>query len=414
MHAITVANQLALTVKERPSDLYEARGVVQIPSFQGNIFAPPGPSAVPFDMRLNNLEMVLTSKRVVYKHLEQVSPDPQTPEERYQALQSIKEHLQVRREPGTDLAAITFRDESAQRAATTVNALVFGALEELSSIERERSNQALDTLQRQLTDQEAKVEEARLRMLDLAERYRIIDTGDIKIGKPTRSQILMSSMPAKAEAKAMVAQAKMQLEALEGLEGEELFQTAARFDLHDFNVPGLWLTYERLKRNHQAMLNDGLGKKHPQVVKATALIMEGKAKLSEAVANLVQVLEMRVQNANSPRVPNRDQSMDERRKVAEYSEAGKEYELQKNMLANMQAKFATEQVDLTTPSTSYTIHEEAEAPLRKSTLPVEVLEGAVNLGRHGLNPTTLLAGSIGTGLLLGLLALFPMVRRGDS
>ena len=406
-HAITVANQLAMTVKELPSDLYEARSVVQVSSNPApNIFNRTTlETFFPDDHRIAVLKKILTSKDLINKALKAL-PDSALD------IAAVQERLWLDHRLGTDLVAITFRDESAQRAATIVNTLVSGALERLFSIERERSNQALDTLQRQLNDQEAKVEEARLRMLDLAERYRIIDTGDIKIGQPTRGQILMSSMPAKAEAKAMLAQAKMQLEALEGLEGEELIEAAAKTDLgrHTSLWP-LWPHYLKLKHDLQSLRDRGYASEHPQVKKASAQIDEAKERLSEEVAQVVQVLESRVQNASSPQVPNRDQSMDERRKLAEYSEANKEYELQKKMLENMQAKFATEQVDLTTPSTSYTIHEEAEAPLRKSTLPVEVLEGAVNLGRHGLNPTTMLAGSIGTGLLLGLLALFPIVRR---
>ncbi len=408
-HAITVANQLALTVNELPSDLYEARSIVQVPSNPPpNIFIPkPVDTFFPLEHRIEILNKTLTSKDVINEALESLPNSALD-------IPTVKERLRLDRQFGTDLVAISFRDERAHQAATIVNALVSGALEKLRSIEMAQSNQALDTLQRQLNKQESRVKEARLRMLDLAERYRIIEIGDTMIGEPTRGPILMSSMPTKAEANAIVAQAKMQLEKLAGLEGEPLFKAAAMLDIDDPTIETLWPTYQQLTIERQALLDRGLGGKHPEVKNVDGQIDKATAMLSEAIANLVQVLETRVQIASSPPVTNRDQSMDERRKVAEYSEASKEYELQKNMLANMQAKFATEQVDLTAPSPSYTISEEAEAHLRKSTLPVEVLEGAVSLGRHGMNPTTLMAGSIAFGLLLGLLALFPIVRRGDG
>ena len=75
----------------------------------------------------------------------------------------------------------------------------------------------------------------------------------------------------------------------------------------------------------------------------------------------------------------KDTSMDERRKYAEYSEASKEYELQKSMLANMQAKYATEQVDLTMPKVPITIHDEAEVASRpaKPNVPLNLILGAI-------------------------------------
>ena len=109
----------------------------------------------------------------------------------------------------------------------------------------------------------------------------------------------------------------------------------------------------------------------------------------------------------------KDDSMDERRKVAEYSEASKEYELQKNMLANMQAKFATEEVDLTMPKTPITMHEiaevqEAASPIDKS---VSVVSWAM--------PTTQAVAKVwlpallwgaGLGLLAGLILMVPVMR----
>ena len=95
----------------------------------------------------------------------------------------------------TTLAGSSARFVQVATFAERANAVAAAYQNRRMSLERERSNNALDTLQKQLKDQSDKVEEARLRMLDLAERYRIIDlaamqnrashTGDPALDRPS-------------------------------------------------------------------------------------------------------------------------------------------------------------------------------------------------------------------------------------
>ncbi len=336
---------------------------------------------------------VITSKKTLYQVVDKLKLDEIWGITRAQAYDKVYANTDTREERGTDLITIEYYDTDAQLAANIANEVADSYRERRTTIETARSNNALDTLSKQLKDQADKVEEARLRMLDLAERYRIIDlaamqnrasiTGDPVTGVGT---ILMASMQDTYEAESAIAQIKMQIENLRGLEGTQMIPSAAMLDIQDPTLQGLWPTYQQYELTLQGLLDSGLGRKHPRVLETQGQLTKTKEMLDAAVKSVKKALETKLSMAQQAmelakgiEENKKDVSMDERRKVAEYSEASKEYELQKNMLANMQAKFATEQVDLTMPKVPITVHEDAEVATRpaKPNVMLNLILGAV-------------------------------------
>ncbi len=202
-----------------------------------------------------------------------------------------------------------------------------------------------------IAEQELKVEESRLKMLDLAERYRIIDLAALQNrqsmgGDPVTGQgsILMSSMHDTYQAEAAIAQLRMQREALEGLEGEELIQSAAMLDVKDPTLASLWPKYQQTQLTRKALQESG---DQAQVEKVEKEISTLRSDLEKATSDVLATLDTKLEMAEQAQrlakgieESKRDDTMDERRKIAEYSEASKEHELQKSMLANMLAKRA--------------------------------------------------------------------------
>ena len=196
----------------------------------------------------------------------------------------------------------------------------------------------------------------------------------------------MGAMQDTYQAEAAITQIEMQIEKLAGLDGERLIQSAAMLDINDPTLQSLWPTYQQLQLERTKMRDSGLGEKHPKVRAADGQLSQTREMLESAVTNVRATLKTKLEMAKRALELSRgleedkkDKSMDERRKVAEYSEASKEYELQKNMLANMQAKFATEQVDLTMPKVPITVHEDAEVAMRpaKPNVPLNLILGAI-------------------------------------
>ncbi len=331
---------------------------------------------------------------------------------RAEVIRRLRKGLEVASEPGSDLLTIRMRGRDFEDASAIVNAMSKVYLNYRREREQVRSNHSLETLSRQLKNQADKAEEARLRMLDLAERYRIVDlaamqnrasaSGDPVTGAGT---ILMANLRDTYQQESAVAQMNLQIENLRGLEGDKMIRSAAMLDIDDPTLQGLWPTYQQYELTLQGLLDSGLGRKHPRVQEVEVQLGKTRAMLESAVENAKKQLETKLSMAQQAMAlaqgmeeKKKDVSMDERRKVAEYSAASKEYELQKNMLANMQAKFATEQVELTKPKLPITVHEEAMATPNKAAgiLPLDLdldfplrapLDTEVRLG--ALAPTTL-------------------------
>ena len=106
------------------------------------------------------------------------------------------------------LVKIEYLDSSPQLAREIANGVLYAYQDRARDLWREKRNDALDVLRMQLKDQEDKVEEARLRALDLAERYRItpqsavlVNENESELNKAVReAEILLVSAADREEA----------------------------------------------------------------------------------------------------------------------------------------------------------------------------------------------------------------------
>jgi hypothetical protein len=201
-----------------------------------------------------------------------------------------------------------------------------------------------------LAQQSDKVEEAHLRMLDLAKRYRIIDlaamqnrasqTGDPVTGTST---ILMSSMQDTYSAENNIAQIKMQMEKLEGLEGEELIQNAAMLDINDASIQTLLPQYQKAALEKSKLMSGGLAQAHPDVQEIEQQLTKTSSMLQRAVEGARGTLKTKLDMANKAlalakdiKEGKKDTSIDERHKAAEYAEASKAYKTEKRNLRRLE------------------------------------------------------------------------------
>lgn len=220
-----------------------------------------------------------------------------------------------------------------------------------------------------LAQQSDKVEEARLRMLDLAERYRIIDLAAMQnrasqTGDPVTDTdtILMSSMQDTYSAESNIAQIKMQMEKLEGLEGEELIKNAAMLDINDASLQTLLPQYQKAALEKSKLMSGGLDQAHPDVQEIEQQLAKTSSMLEMAVEGARGTLKTKLDMANRALAlakdieeGKKDTSMDERRKAAEYAEASKAYETEKRNLRRLEEDRLSEALVQEDPETRETI-----------------------------------------------------------
>ncbi|MCH1504525.1 MAG: permease prefix domain 1-containing protein [Verrucomicrobiales bacterium] len=131
------------------------------------------PSEKTVDMK-TQLE-VIQSRNTLYQVVDELRLDERWEMTRVDAVERLIDGLTVRQVGGATMAQVRYNgSDDAQLVANIANAVATAYQNRTMTLWRELRNNELDTLQKQLKHQADKVEEARLRMLDLAERYRIV------------------------------------------------------------------------------------------------------------------------------------------------------------------------------------------------------------------------------------------------
>ena len=356
--APAVANRIADQIRKNlpgSEEVYQSRVILQVNRelHDWRIFDEGHTSGVQTisENFINNEMEIMKSQKVLYSIVNELKLKEKWGVTRREALNHLRTNLTYSRIDGTDLIAIEYFGSNPILVRDIAQSVATFYKERRERIESGRSGQALDMLNKQLKDQSDRVEEARLRMLDLAERYRIVDLAalqgtPLKTGDPVtgRGEVLMQSMQDTYAAESEIAKTKMQIETLRNLQGDELIQSASMLDIDHPILNRYYPSYQDLLLEKQTLVDAGA--KEEELESISGQIDRVKIILDEAVVSIQRTLTTKMNMANEAlnlatqiEEGKKDQTMDERRNVAEYAETNKEYELQKNMLASMQAKF---------------------------------------------------------------------------
>ena len=172
--------------------------------------------------------------------------------------------------------------------------------------------------------QRMRVHIALSRMIDLAVRYQIHDVN-------LRERFVSGP--------SLWREARMQVEALDGLSGRELIEEAAKHGLQNSLLIERWPEYKALSRGREKLLASGLSASHPEVVRVAERLQECEGILIGAVMKELDTLKNDmavVESAMKDTLPSGGvKSIQKRRERAEYEEARREYELEKAKLAKM-------------------------------------------------------------------------------
>jgi succinoglycan biosynthesis transport protein ExoP len=339
---------------------------------------------------------IITSKETLYKVIEEMDlvkqwEDAKTRADAYTLLLKKIETEEVR---GTDLIDIEVYHVDPHEAADLANAIARMYRERRNSNESARSLAALDTLNAQETLQIQKVEDARLTMVELMEKFQIVDLGSGSAAwgwnqdspETGKKQLVMQSKMSTLQAEQEISTIQTQIEKLQGLPEEQLMEQAVALNIVDSTITAFFPEFNKLNVQLQTLLNSGLGAKHPDVISAEQALIEMKRILDKGVVAVKSSLDTRLEIAkqsleNLQGIEDRQEqeSMDERKSLTKYMEAKHNYETQNLLLTNMTESLLKEKIDLTMPRDPITVHEIAEpneVPA-KPRVPLQLALGAV-------------------------------------
>ncbi|MCB1097859.1 MAG: polysaccharide biosynthesis tyrosine autokinase [Verrucomicrobiae bacterium] len=339
---------------------------------------------------------IITSKETLYDVIEELQlvkkwEDAKSPADAYALLLDKLETEEVR---GTDLIDIQIYHTDPEEAAQLANAIGAAYKNRRTDMETTRSNQALDTLNAQETLQEQKVEDARGRMIELMEKFNIVDLGGgvpawAGVGDTTETgskQIVMASKMNSLQAEQEISTIKTHINTLTGLEGERLIEEAVALNVMDSTISVFFPERQKLKVQLEALLQTGLGPNHPDIQSVKSQLEEVNRILTKGVESVKSSLQTRLQIAEDSlksleiiEADKKEESMDERKQYTTYVEAKRAYETQNLILTDMRQALLKEKVDLSLPKTPIIIHEIAEANEvpAKPRVPLQLALGAV-------------------------------------
>ena len=339
---------------------------------------------------------IITSKQTLYKVIEELQlvkkwEDAKSPADAYGMLLDKIETEEVR---GTDLIDIELYHTDPQEAADLANAIGKAYQNRRTETETFRSSNALDMLNAQETLQEQKVEDARQRMIELMEKFDIVDLGTgmpswANVSDTTETgskQLVMQSRMSTLEAQQEISSIQTHIDTLSNLEGDRLIEEAVALNVVDSTIATLFPEKQKLKVQFEALIKTGLGPNHPDVRAAKSqldeverLLRKGVTAVKSSLATRLQIAQKSLENLKNIEEEKKDDSMKERKSYTQYVEAKRAYETQNLILTDMRQALLKEKVDLSLPRSPIEIHEIAEANEvpAKPRVPLQLALGAV-------------------------------------
>lgn len=277
-------------------------------------------------------------------------------------LKGIVRTNQVR---GTDLIEIRVRHSSAQDARDIAEKVADSYKDRRTAMEMERAERALNALDGELRDQEDLVEEKRKVLDTIVQAVGIpyFEEGSGQVGR-SEEDIFNVATRNLYELEREKEQLEIQINRLLKLASDELIRYAAGLQLVENGVPKLYEEYQAAQRDLDTMQASGLGAKHPDVVMRRLTAENFKKDLNNAVVDLREILQKRIELISS-RVEKMNEVVNQRRDVAvdkaleshDYIEAKREYEQAQQMLQAMKLQHSTKRIELQIPRNPITIHE---------------------------------------------------------
>jgi succinoglycan biosynthesis transport protein ExoP len=274
---------------------------------------------------------------------------------------------------GTDLVEIEVFDPVPKLAADLANAVAESYQSRREQIEKGRSNQALEELELEAKGQEALMEGSRTAMLKLMKDLDIVDLG---AGRPKwagsglesgTDSLVMRGKNDEYQAKAEIETLRTTIRTMMNLDGDELVKAAVELGIDNPTIIHRYPEYETARLAERALLDSGLGPKHPRVLAARGsmdmlqkMLVEAVESTKKTLGTKMEIAEKNLESVKKTKEGAEEDSLDERTRSIEYLAVRDEYELHKNLLAEMRQRIAMEKVNQSMPRNSIEIHEKAE------------------------------------------------------
>jgi uncharacterized protein involved in exopolysaccharide biosynthesis len=319
---------------------------------------------------------IITSKETLYHVVEELQlvkkwEDAKSPSDAYGLL---RDKVEVERIPDTSIVEIEVSHTDPKESADLANAIGKAYKDRRTETETTRATNALDMLNAQETLQEQKVENSRLRMFELMEKYDIVDLGNTQgLGEEEAGRTTTTTPQALLDAETAYHQKQ-----------RDAADLASRVDMitgTDEKLRIQWLLKAGLISDVARDARDEAGKiaTRRALLKASGMGSETDlATMQKQIASLNRFVQAAASDALSLlAVENkmakssldnlaeivetlRAEIQSERKSFVQYKEAKEEYLIQSELQEEMRKHLLQQKIDLSLPTVPIEIHEIAE------------------------------------------------------
>lgn len=320
---------------------------------------------------------IITSKKILYRVVDELGLMERwgiQSDEREKAYRRLNSMVESKEIPNTELIEIQVFAEDPQLAADIANITCKKYQERRIELHKENAARVAAETEVQLEKAKIETERNRARMLDVREKYGIVDYASGRAWRPESHEadtgakdLLRTKQNDLYQLEKDINILEANLGTLRGLNGEELVRKAAGLELTDENLKKRYYEYQEMQRSEQALIDSGLGSRHPNVILTRNQIAQLKEQCVEAAVNYQEALETRLNMsqkslaaADDKTSKDKDEVILEKRKLVDYDEARNQYEQSRVMLGEVKTKLQMRKIDAAMPVTPMEVHAEAE------------------------------------------------------
>ncbi len=250
---------------------------------------------------------LLTSKEILYQvvdKLELAKRWPETRGSRDAACARLLDMVKAGDEHGIYLINISALSTAKSEAAELANAVARSYVERQADWQKKRVKTTIEMLDQQRKEQMEKVEKSRAKMLELMERYQIVDFGDHadtrgRDGKSGSRSLVQESMEQEVETASGIDDFRAILNTLKGRTGDDLINAASQLNITDPGTSNLLPKYLTDLSELKAMIATGRGENHPQILALKERISSTKKTLEAGVTAVIGNLETKLRMAEA-------------------------------------------------------------------------------------------------------------------
>jgi succinoglycan biosynthesis transport protein ExoP len=277
--------------------------------------------------------------------------------------------LRVQDVRNTNLIEIAITSADPQESADIANTIATVYQNRRIKDQESTYSKGLAQIQEEMQKLERKAVEAFSEYNRLAKEAGIIDIVDLESGSVAGSSLaLLSTNEGEVDrTRANLAVLRSRLENIDKLKGEELMRALPQLNISDPTVSKILPLFQDAEAAEVALLNSGLGAKHPDVMSLRAQKSVYVQQLSEQIGSIrnslrinLRMAESELQTLEEKLAKGREREQNSKALTSEVAEAKNRYVQAKRILDSANGRYQTALMDLSMPKSAAKIWHKAE------------------------------------------------------